>query len=57
VAGRTAADMARLTLKGRLVVATIGLLFVVVFGLLMPWWLFVVFLVALLPMFYKLLVV
>jgi hypothetical protein len=49
--------MARLTLKGRLVVATIGLLFVVVFGLLMPWWLFVVFLVALLPMFYKLLVV
>lgn len=47
--------MARLTLKGRLVVAGMGLLIVTLFGLLMPWWLFVVFLVALLPMFYKLL--
>ncbi|WP_336136359.1 hypothetical protein [Natronomonas amylolytica] len=48
--------MARLTLKGRLVVAGIGLLFVVVFGLLMPWWLFVLFLVVSVPLFYKLLI-
>ncbi|QLD85020.1 hypothetical protein HWV23_04555 [Natronomonas halophila] len=47
--------MARLTIQGRLVVAGIGLLFVVLFGLLMPWWLFVLFVVVMLPMFYKLL--
>ncbi|MFT4885213.1 MAG: hypothetical protein ACI8U4_002735 [Natronomonas sp.] len=47
--------MARLTIKGRLVVAGIGLVFVVLFGLLMPWWLFVLFVVVMLPMFYKLL--
>jgi hypothetical protein len=47
--------MARLTIKGRLVVAGIGLLFIVLFGLLMPWWLFIVFLVATMPLFYKLL--
>jgi hypothetical protein len=47
--------MARLTMKGRLIVAGIGLCFVVLFGLLMPWWLFVLFLVTTMPMFYKLL--
>jgi hypothetical protein len=47
--------MARLTMKGRLVVAAIGLCFVVLFGLLMPWWLFVLFFITTMPMFYKLL--
>jgi hypothetical protein len=47
--------MARLELKGKLVVAAVGLLFLVLFGIFMPWWLFVVFVVVLAPMFYKLL--
>lgn len=47
--------MARLDLKGKLVVCGIGLLFLVLFGIFMPWWLFVAFVVVLVPMFYKLL--
>lgn len=33
----------------------VSLLFAVLFGLVMPWWLFPLFVVALAPMFYKLL--
>jgi hypothetical protein len=47
--------MARLGLQGRIAVAAIGLLFTVLFGLLMPWWLFLAFLFVLGPMFYRLL--
>jgi multisubunit Na+/H+ antiporter MnhG subunit len=47
--------MARLDLRGKLVVFGVGLLFVVLFGLFMPWWLFALFLFVLSPMFYKLL--
>jgi|GEM_PF-3064737 hypothetical protein len=47
--------MRRLGLRGKLVISVIGLLFLVIFGLLMPWWLFVAFAVVLAPMFYKLL--
>jgi hypothetical protein len=42
-------------MKGRLVVAGMGGFFVVLFGLLMPWWLFLLFLVLFLPLLYKLL--
>lgn len=47
--------MPRLHLRERLIVSGIGLLFVLLFGIFMPWWLFLVFLFALIPMFYKLL--
>lgn len=47
--------MARLGLRGKLAVSGVGLLFLVLFGLFMPWWLFALFVIALAPMFYKLL--
>lgn len=46
--------MPRLTFKEKFLVSGIGVVFLVVFGLLMPWWLFVVFVLAVVPMFYKL---
>lgn len=47
--------MARLGLRGKLTVLVVGLLFAVLFGLIMPWWLFALFVIVLTPMFYKLL--
>lgn len=47
--------MPRFGLREKLAISGIGLLFLVVFGLFMPWWLFVLFVVVLSPMFYKLL--
>lgn len=47
--------MARLGLGGKLAVSGVGMLFTAVFGLLMPWWLFLVFVIVVGPMFFRLL--